>query len=741
MRACHLGQRLPAPSEELSGPIEEAPVWSLEPSYTLSGEVGPSGSLARPDGVGPPSSDLDPEQLAAVANEGRSARIIAPAGSGKTRVLTERARHLVDDWGVPVEEVCLVAFNVRARREMEERTKDLVGLQVRTLNSLGWALLRGEPPFARSHLVVGRPDTIEEREVRELLEQIVKLPRRLNADPAAAWLDAFSAVRLGLRDPVEVERAFGGDVDGLADAFDRFRSELERKGVVDFDEQIYRALEVLLRDPAVRGPARSACRLLLVDEFQDLTPAHLLLIRLVAGPDGVVFGVGDDDQTIYGYTGALPEWLVEFDRFFPGAAKHALATNYRCPADVVAAARCLLSRNARRVAKEIRAAREHNGDQGFTIVSSESPTAATTQRVEELLGQGVDATEIAVLTRVNAGLAPVQVSLGASGIPTTGGVGLAFLDRTGVRAALGWLRIAVNPTRLAAEDLGEAVRRPSRGLSPRLRGWVCEQRNVDDLHRLAGRLRDDRDSDRVSELAADIGKLGEATGGRPTAEILKIVRDSIGLGATVDRLDTSKRDQSRGSHGDDLDALIDMARLQPDPGTFTPWLREQLSRRWSEQGVELATIHRVKGMEWPHVVVHGVTDGVFPHRLADDIEEERRILHVGITRSRRSTTVVGFADAPSPFVAELRTPGQPPTTSPRPAPATFDGGMLRERLRAWRLNRAQTTAKPAFVIFSDRTLDELVALRPESLAALAQIHGIGPAKLDAFGEELLKVLN
>ncbi|MCA1481881.1 UvrD-helicase domain-containing protein, partial [Bradyrhizobium sp. NBAIM08] len=127
-----------------------------------------------------------------------------------------------------------------------------------------------------------------------------------NADPVATWIEALSLARLGLRSPISVEQFYDGEVDGFADMFPLYRRELERSNVVDFDEQIQRAIEVLLTDPTARAAAERACRMMLVDEFQDLTPAHLLLVRLLSGPDGAVFGVGDDDQTIYGYNGADP---------------------------------------------------------------------------------------------------------------------------------------------------------------------------------------------------------------------------------------------------------------------------------------------------------------------------------------------------------------------------------------------------------------------------------------------------
>ena len=277
-----------------------------------------------------PRADLADDQLLAVAHSGGGARIIAPAGSGKTRVLTERARHLVRDRGIDPATVCLVAFNVRAREEMQERTTDLVGLQIRTLNSLALAILRGSGPFCRP---VDRnpPQVIDEHEVRQMLDSFVGGRRVAMADPLAVWIEALTATRLGLRSPSAVEQEFGGDVREFADVVPRFRARLAEAGVVDFDEQILGAIEVLCTDPNARAAARRVCGVLLVDEFQDLTPAHILLIRLLAGPPANVFGVGDDDQTIYGYAGASPSWLIDFADLFEGSAAHDLQVNYRCP--------------------------------------------------------------------------------------------------------------------------------------------------------------------------------------------------------------------------------------------------------------------------------------------------------------------------------------------------------------------------------------------------------------------------
>ena len=351
-------------------------------------------------------------------------------------------------------------------------------MRVRTLNALGLRLC-------------GRPSTIEEMEVRRLLGGLITVPRRAETDPVGPWIEALGRVRLGLSDPglVEDELPDVSDLDRVARAY---RAELADQNVVDFDEQVTTAIERLLADPIFRQRTQRFARLLLVDEFQDLTPAHLLLIRLLAGPAGAVYGVGDDDQTIYGYAGATPRWLVDFTNWFPGAATHSLEVNYRCPPPVVTAASNLLTRNAVRVVKSIRAAPSDGRSAHQTplaiVAGGDRPATRAADRVRELLGEGAGPADIAVLARVNASLAPVQVLLRTSGIPVDGGVSQRFLNRGGVRAVLAWLSVATAPAQaLPGSVLREVARRPKRGIE-RVVARPGEQERLDQRPRKPGRL-------------------------------------------------------------------------------------------------------------------------------------------------------------------------------------------------------------------------------------------------------------
>lgn len=704
------------------------------------------------------TADLAPDQLAAVTHEGGAARIIAPAGSGKTRVLTERARHLVRAWRLPATAITLIAFNKRAQEEIAARTTDLPGLQIRTLNSIALAVLNGTPPFAPQPQ---RFNTVDEPDMRRLIGRLVKFPRVRNSDPVANWLEALSLARLGLVPPETVEARYEGDVDGFAEVFPRVRAELARAGTVDYDEQVYRALEVLLRDPAARAAAQKACRCLLVDEFQDLTPAHLLLVRLLSGAEGAVFGVGDDDQTIYGYNGADPAWLIDFADIFPGAGDHPLQVNYRCPGGVVGAADTLLRHNTRRVAKTIRA--QHSDRDGFMVAPATGDSVdVTVQAVTTAVAAGDSPSDIAVLTRVNSLLAPVQVALTQAGVAVTGGVGAEFADRTAVRAALAWLRLACGDGDLSSADLAEALRRPSRALNPRVAEWVTEQKNLAGLRRLAERVNHERDAQKVAEFADDLERLQTLVASRATtSRVLASLRDTVGLASSVAGLDRHRMGMNRAAQNDDLTALAQLALLQPDPAGFEPWLRSALAPRpTASAAVTLATVHRVKGQEWPLVVVHHADADQFPHRLAEDDEEERRLFHVAITRGARDVIVVP-SDRPSPFVAECSTEPPPRRTTPpsgsgadrsvmtkqgKPTSAATKPGdglspadsALFESLREWR--RHVAAGKPAYTVLADRTLHDIAVARPQSLDALTAVKGIGPNKLAQYGAGILAVV-
>ena len=810
---------------------------------------------STPGGSGPVGDDLDPEQAAAVAHPRPMARVLAPAGSGKTRVLVARLRHLLTVRGIEPELVTAVAYNRRAAEEVTARVA-APGLHVRTVHALAYAICRD----------AGTTRVLDERDVRGVLDDLVSVARIPNTDPYQPWLEALAEVRLELRDPAEVE-ASRDDVPDFAAVFPRYREELARRGAVDFDEQLTRAIELLCTDPALRAAWQARCTHLLVDEVQDVTPAFVLLLRLLAWPDLQVLGVGDDDQVIYGHAGADPAFLLGWDLLVPGAADLRLATNYRCPPDVVAAADTLLGHNRRRTAKRIHAAPGRE-DAGLTIrrLASADLAGAVRDTVAARLDAGAAPSDIAVLSRVNASLLPYQVTLHEAGILTSAPLAPDVLRRTGIRAALAYLRIATAPGDVRREDLQETLNRPSRqlrsALSPHLRGsrtWT-----LDRLADLAPVLTDSQ-ADRLDDYVADLRHLATLAGdGTDTAGLLRAIGEDVGLGEAMSLLDGSGRGPSGSAHTDDLAALEQLAVHHPAPATFGRWLRGALEQPGSTDGVTLSSVHRVKGLEWDHVVVAPVVDGLVPHRLAEDVEEERRVLHVAVTRGRRSVTVLVDRERPGDFADELEhaaadpggdehgdldrladlpappepdearvvdgavvaapglrlglpggaacvlddvdahvasarflrddtptgarlqvvlrghpqlpaTPvelrGQPYELCPDPArrpdhaarrsraagqqrlleggEASFEDRLaaarpevtaVYEALRAWRLARANETGVPAYVVFDNKTLLHIAERDPDSPQRLLDVPGVGPTKLERYGDEVLELL-
>ena len=511
-------------------------------------------------------------------------------------------------------------------------------------------------------------------------------------------------------------------------------------------------------------------RHLLVDEFQDLTPAHVLLIRLLSMPAMDVFGVGDDDQTIYDHAGADPRFLVDYRDYFPDAGATALEVNYRSSVPIVTAARTLLGYNKVRVEKQIHPREGADDDPAGLRIETHEPAAAAESLVrivgEWRRDEHVEAERIAVLARVNSLLLAPQIALWSAGVPLRASVRPDVLERTGMAAALAWIRVAVEPGFLIGDDLDLIRRRPSRGFPQWISKWFANCRSLEDLRRAGRAIDDDRVSTRVGEMADDIELLAErAAAGDDARALLEFVRDKIGLGSAMEMLDGSKGTQGGASHLDDLEALIQVSDLHPDPHSFEPWLRASLEESAGSEGVTLSTVHRVKGREWDRVVVFGVTDGLVPHRLSEDWESERRVLHVAITRAIDRCVVLGDAERRSPFLAELTGEAKEPAAAPKSVvlppgvggspgrrrgttakpPADLDANpgsrAAAEALRAWRTQRSDADSVPAYVVLSNRQLEAVAEAMPANERELLACEGIGPSRLERYGDDILAIID
>jgi hypothetical protein len=441
---------------------------------------------------------------------------------------------------------------------------------------------------------------------------------------------------------------------------------------------------------------------------------------------------------------------------------------------------------------------------------------------------------------VNSTLLPVQVALNEAGIPHNAPLSGEVLKRTGIATTLAYLRMGLSPNMIRREDVSQTIRRPSRGIAPNVTKMLSERAttSVTDIRRLAGRL-SGRDVSKLSDYAHSIEAVADACRKSSLAAV-RAVRSDVGLGETMDALDSSRREADRSTHADDLLALESLASLHPDVASFESWLRGALGRRPPDgPAVHLSTIHKIKGREWEHVIVYGASKGLFPHRLSEDEEGERRVFHVALTRAIRQVLVLADAQEPSPFVAELsgtrtrspivpvpraaratehsssrtavlrggsqskqrgprRTPPRSNRTSPLVAAAiglaidhgghsgivvdltesaaTMQVGKARLKvpfgsevrvqgvtvelaapgtpigssgptekyesaLREWRSEAAKHATVPAYVVLNDSELVGIATSRPSTLAELAKCKGVGPVRLERWGDELLAALD
>jgi DNA helicase-2/ATP-dependent DNA helicase PcrA len=367
--------------------------------------------------------------------------------------------------------------------------------------------------------------------------------------------------------------------------------------------------------------------------------------------------------------------------------------------------------------------------------------------------------------------------------------------------------MARQPDRMNRRDVMEAIRRPHRRLN-RV-SWELLGKGGDlslDTLIAAGRGLDGRQGTAWDEFTADIRIAARAAEQGDAAQLLDVLIDRVGLSRAATALDSGRNRADRSAQADDLVALRRTATIRPQLDGFENWLGTVLRAPRSEAGVHLTSIHRVKGLEWPHIVVFGAERGLIPHSLSDDIEEERRVLHVAITRASESTTLMSPTGRPSLFLAELRGerapaavkdavirrpsggmavtsgmvvrlsggfagrvieideegavveldpgPGQmqvrwgdtvttPAGTGPMVPEIETAGPIdtdLFNRLKEWRMETARQRSVPAYVVFSDATLEAIATARPRNELELSLIKGVGPAKLDAYAEDILDLV-
>ena len=654
-------------------------------------------------------ADLDPEQREAVLATSGPVAILAGAGSGKTRVISRRTAYAIATDVVPPDQVLVVTFTEKAATEMVERLRllGLPGVTARTFHAHALRQLRHFWPSRHDGAPV--PELLDSK--LPIIGRLARqLPGHYRFTPSKDLADEIEWAKTRRIAPrgyaaaaVAALREPPVPVDLFVRTYEGYERAKVRANRIDFDDLLVETVALLEADEEAAATVRARKSWFSVDEYQDTNQLQERLLELWLGDRRDVCVVGDEDQTIYTFTGASSEFLTTFAGRWPGAREIALVRNYRSTPQVLELANRLIAADGR--AKGLVATRP---DGPAPVVAkhatAEAELDALAGWIRVRLGEGIVPSEIAVLVRMNAQLASIEEALTRAGIAYQVR-GVRFYDRPEVRSAVEALRRRPRLEAVGA-DLVAAI----------LARWVEAVGYEEEPAASEG----DEGRERQASLETLLAIVEAVVNGDPAADVASVVTELEG----------------RAAH----------------------------EREGSADGVNLLTYHRAKGLEWDAVFLPALEEGTLPIRQAVDdeaaLEEERRLLYVGITRARlhlvlswaerRDTRGRESKRRPSRFLLDVRPrparpgtrvkqlPGPPAQVRP-PRPGDSDDPLF-AALREWRTGRARIDAVPPYVIAHDDTLKAIADVRPRTLSGLARVKGMGPARIEKYGDEILQVL-
>jgi DNA helicase-2/ATP-dependent DNA helicase PcrA len=635
----------------------------------------------QPDDAGSPApgehllADLTPEQRAAVTHKDGPLIVVAGPGSGKTRVITRRVAWLVAH-GVPPWQILAITFTNKAADEMRRRVEDLVGagggVHVSTFHSFCARMLRQyEPPGRTPNYTI-----YDEDDARACVKRIV---RELQLEEAR-WkagdvLARISDAKSRLLSPEAFEaQAFDFQDRTISRIYAKYEETLAANNALDFDDLLLSLVRLLETREEVRDALRARFRYVLVDEYQDTNRPQYLLAKLLAGEGGNICVVGDPDQSIYKWRGADIRNILEFEKDHPGAREVRLERNYRSTKRILAAAQALIENNVERREKTLFTANEE-GDAIRLVrrLNDDEEARFVADAVAASIEAGTPPAEIAVFYRTNALSRKFEEALRARAIPHTVVGAVPFFQRKEVKDALAHLRLLANP---ADEQQLRRATAVAEGLGPttlkRLEAFAVERGlTLLEAARRAGEAPEVKARERraVADFVQVIDGLA-ALEPAPVGPMLKHIAEETKLRA---RLLQSKSPQD-WARAENLDALVNEG-YEFDTrggGDFRAFLDHVALLSSTDQEkderstVKLMTLHAAKGLEFDEVFIVGADAGILPlerEMEACDLEEERRLFYVGLTRARKRATLttVGLRRTygqerpcrPSSFVGEL----------------------------------------------------------------------------------------
>ena len=616
------------------------------------------------------SQILDPlnsAQRAAVCHSNGHALVLAGAGSGKTRVLVHRIAWLVQAENVFPFSILAVTFTNKAAAEMRGRIEALLGVPasgmwVGTFHGIAHRLLRAhweEAELPQNFQILDSDD--QQRTLKRLIREMGLDDSQWPAKEAQWYINARKdeGLRAG---QIKLHPGQKNDVHlmQMIEIYRQYEALCQRAGMVDFAEMLLRAKDLWQKRPDVLQHYRQRFQNILVDEFQDTNSIQYEWIKLLAGDTGRVFAVGDDDQSIYGWRGAKIENIHQYGRDFQPCETYRLEQNYRSTGNILKAANGLIANNTDRLGKELWT-EDAEGEliQVYSAFNEIDEANYIVDSIQAQVNEGARRSDCAILYRSNAQSRVLEESLITSGMPYRVYGGLRFFDRQEIRDVLAYMRLMTNrndapaferiintPTRGIGNKTLEVVRSTARENNSTL--WDAVQHVIDNktlTMRAIGALQ--AFVDLINEHAEIIAELSlsekiehvvhhsgleayykKEKGERGQARI-ENMQELVQAGANFEAEDWQTEDENM----DELSAFLSHAALEAGEGQADEW----------DDCVQLMTLHSAKGLEFKHVFICGVEEGLFPHKLsAEDperLEEERRLCYVGMTRAMESLSL------------------------------------------------------------------------------------------------------
>jgi DNA helicase-2/ATP-dependent DNA helicase PcrA len=674
----------------------------------------------------------EPQREAVVHGDG-PLLVLAGAGSGKTRVLTHRIAHLIHSGQARPGEILAITFTNKAAQEMRERVELLLGhstraMWVMTFHSACARILRAEAPrlgYTRQFTIYDQSDA--RRLTKRCLDQLDVDTKRFT--PAAVH-HQISAAKNWLRDAEAYRQQVGSFFEQtVADVYELYERDLHRMNAMDFDDLLFRVVNVLELFPEVRARYTASFRHVLVDEYQDTNHAQYRLLQLLTGESGNLMVVGDPDQSVYGFRQADIRNILDFQDDHPDAVEIRLEQNYRSTQTILSAANGLIAHNRERLEKNLWTD-QGEGDQ-IVIRELEDEHAEARYvvgEIERMVDEGVSRAEIACFYRMNSQSRVLEDTLVRREIGYQVIGGTKFYDRAEIKDAIAYLTVLGNGQDVVS--FTRVVNSPKRGIGQTSLSRVIAHADtmgipvwdaaadpaaVPGLGAAAIRALD-RFMDTMAGLRA------RAEEQVPVGDLLEAVLHETGY---LDALEAERTIEAQGRM-ENLQELVEVAReydATAEEASLDAFLQQVAlvadadSRQDDEGLVTLMTLHNAKGLEYPIVFIIGVEEGLFPHSRSIDegsLEEERRLAYVGITRAERTLTLTHARrravfgaqtyGLPSRFLAEI-----PPDLVDRQGTATSWGaaavaaGTARPSPTSWSAGGTSTASDTQF-----RTGDDVV---------------------------------